>query len=356
MLKKVAIVISIFGRLGGAEKVAADLILEFYHRHYDVTVITFGRQPPKNLWFDVPCRMLNLNIPEREGGFVVQVGIMLKRAWHFRRIFRLEKYDHIFSFLEAANLPTVLASTDAVLSTHTDPDTMTRKQWLAFRWFYPRARKVITVSRQMQHLLEVEAGLNNVCCIYNPVDTQFVRKCAREPLAISSRFIVAVGRLVIQKRFDLLLEAFAKTRTRQECQLLIVGTGPEQGKLEKYIVDLGLKSCVSLVGFDENPYKYMARAEFQVMSSEHEGYPLVLLEALALGCPVLSTDCPTGPQEIVQHGVNGLLVEVGNTDAMTEGIDRLFFDDELREQLSQQAAQSVENNDVSVVADRWLAV
>lgn len=355
-MKKIAIVIAVLDMPGGAEKVAADLAVEFHRRDYDVTVIKFDHLLPGEVLLEVPCRVLEVDIPERTGGFLTQAGILLKRAWCFRRIFQREKFDHIFSFMEAANLPTALVAPGAVLSVHLDPGTLTRSEWVAFRWVYPRAKQVITVSKQMQHLLEVKAGLNNVCCIYNPVDTRLVHEKSKQAIAVKGRFILAVGRLARQKRFDLLLAAFAKTRACQDCLLVILGTGEEQQQLQAQIVNLNLENCVLLAGFDDNPYKYMARAEFQVMSSDHEGYPLVLIEALALGCPVLSTDCPTGPKEIIQPGVNGLLVETGNADAIARGIDQLFFDDELREKLSRQAAESVRDNDVAAVADRWLAV
>ncbi len=354
-MKKIAIVIADLRMPGGAEKVAVDLVIEFHRRGDDVTVINFDHPLPKGALYEVPCRVLDINMPGHKGGILVQIGLLLKRAWCFHRIFQRVKFDHIFSFMEAANLPTVLVAPNAVLSVHLDPGTLTRSEWVAFRWVYPRAKRVITVSKQTQSLLKTKAGLGNVCCIYNPVDTRLVHEKSKQAVAIKGRFILAVGRLVRLKRFDLLLAAFAITRAREECFLVILGTGAEQQQLQAQIINLGLENCVLMVGFDDNPYKYMARAEFQVMSSDHEGYPLVLIEALALGCPVLSTDCPTGPQEIIHPGVNGLLVETGNVDALAEGIDQLFFDDELRERLSRQAAESVRDNDVAAVADRWLA-
>ena len=120
------------------------------------------------------------------------------------------------------------------------------------------------------------------------------------------------------------------------------------------INELDLDQDVILAGFEANPYKYMAKAEFQVMSSDYEGYPLVLVEALSLGCTIVSTNCPTGPGEIIQHGHNGLLVETGNVQAIADGIDQLFFDQDLRNNLRQQAAVSVQNNDIAAVANAWL--
>jgi glycosyltransferase involved in cell wall biosynthesis len=354
-MKKIAIVIAELAAPGGAEKVAVDLAEEFRQRDYEVTIVKFARLPPGITRHDIPVRMINLDIPERPGGLFIQVSILLQRAWQFRQLFQREQFDHIFSFLEAANVPCALACADAVLSIHLDPSTMTRSEWLAFRWLYPRAKRVIAVSRQMQDLLEKQAHLKNVNCIYNPVNTRLIREKAQETIDIDGRFILAVGRLEKQKRFDLLLEAFAQSQARHDCKLVIVGRGSQQEALEQAIKTLGLAERVILVGFDPNPYKYMAKADFQVMSSDYEGYPLVLIEALSLGCPIVSTDCPTGPREIIRHGENGLLVEKGNVAAIASGIDALFFDTATREQMRQQAQESVRGNDIAVVADAWLA-
>jgi GalNAc-alpha-(1->4)-GalNAc-alpha-(1->3)-diNAcBac-PP-undecaprenol alpha-1,4-N-acetyl-D-galactosaminyltransferase len=204
-------------------------------------------------------------------------------------------------------------------------------------------------------LLEKQAHLKNVNCIYNPVNTRLIREKAQEAIDIEGRFILAVGRLEKQKRFDLLLAAFAQSKARQDCRLVIVGRGSQQAAIEQCIKTLGLEEQVILVGFDPNPYKYMAKTDFQVMSSDYEGYPLVLIEALSLGCPIVSTDCPTGPREIIRHGENGLLVEKGNIEAIAGGIDALFFDAAMREKMRQQAQESVRGNDIVAVADAWLA-
>ncbi len=354
-MKKIAIVIAELAAPGGAEKVAVDLAEEFRLRDYEVTVVKFARLPPDITRHDVPVRIINLDIPERPGGLFTQITILLHRAWQFRKLFQREQFDHIFSFLEAANVPCALACADSVLSVHLDPSTMTRSEWLAFRWLYPRAKRVIAVSRQMQDLLEKQAHLKNVNCIYNPVNTQLIHEKAQEHLALEGRFILSVGRLEKQKRFDLLIEAFAQSKAQQDCKLVIVGRGSQQDVLEQRIKALGLEERVLLVGFDPNPYKYMAKAEFQVMSSDYEGYPLVLIEALSLGCPIVSTDCPTGPREIIRHGENGLLVEKGNVSAIAAGIDELFYDPEKQAQMRLQGRESVRGNDIAAVADAWLA-
>jgi glycosyltransferase involved in cell wall biosynthesis len=354
-MKKIAIVIAELVAGGGAEKVAADLAEEFSQRQYEVTIVTFADLLPHEARHAVPARFVHFQLPEQRGGIVSQMGLLLRRAWSFRQFFRQERFDHVFAFLEAANAPCVLACDQAVLSVHCNPEHMTRNDWRVFRWLYPRARRVIAVSRQIQDLLEHQARLRNVSCIYNPINTRLLNARAQEPVAVEGNFLLAVGRLEDQKRFALLIDAFALSRASQYCKLLIVGEGSQYAMLAQRITALGLEQQVSLVGFDANPYKYMARARFLVMSSAYEGYPLVLIEALSLGCPVVATDCPTGPREIINHGYNGLLVENGNPQALAEGIDTLFFDDGLRTRMSHFAPQSVRDNDIAVVADAWLA-
>lgn len=354
-MKKIAIVIAELAAPGGAEKVAVDLAEEFKQRQYDVTVIKFARLPPNITRHEVSVKTINIDVPEQPGGLLKQVFILLRRAWRFRQLFRQEQYDYIFSFLEAANVPCAIASPHSILSIHLDPNTMTRHEWLAFRWLYPRARRVIAVSKQMQVLLQTKANLKNVDCIYNPVNTTLIKKKALEPINVNKPFILAVGRLEKQKRFDLLLEAFALSKVKAECKLIIIGRGTQQAFLENKIKEFNLQSCVILHGFDNNPYKYMAQAEFQVMSSDYEGYPLVLIEALSLGCPIVSTNCPTGPAEIIQHGRNGFLVEKGNAKALAQGMDELFYNIELRKKMRNVASESVRINDIAAVADAWLA-
>ena len=126
--------------------------------------------------------------------------------------------------------------------------------------------------------------------------------------------VLSAGRLTGQKDFPTLVEAFRRVLAKQSCRLLILGEGPMRGELESRVRALGLDGRVSLPGWIENPYAYMARSALFVLSSRHEGFPGVLVQALACGCPAVSTDCPFGPAEILED--SALLAPVGDPEAL----------------------------------------
>jgi len=129
-----------------------------------------------------------------------------------------------------------------------------------------------------------------------------------------------VGRLTEQKDFSTLLQAFAQVRAQRQARLLLLGEGEMRDELTALGLALGIAKDLSLHGFTNNPFAYMARAAVFVLSSAYEGLPGVLIQALACGCPVVSTDCPSGPSEILENGQYGRLVPVGDPAAMAQAI------------------------------------
>jgi glycosyltransferase involved in cell wall biosynthesis len=129
-----------------------------------------------------------------------------------------------------------------------------------------------------------------------------------------------VGRLTEAKDFGTLIKAFAEVLKVKDCRLVILGEGEKRRELESLIESLNLVNKISMPGFVDNPYKYMRQASVFVLSSKWEGLPNVLIEAMACGTPLVATDCPSGPNEILQNGEYGLLVSVGDKDKMAEAI------------------------------------
>ncbi|MCG8345898.1 MAG: glycosyltransferase [Chlorobiales bacterium] len=154
--------------------------------------------------------------------------------------------------------------------------------------------------------------------------------------------ILGVGRLVQQKDFPLLIRAFSRLRKRREARLMILGEGPLRPELEALVETLDLKKDISLPGFIANPYAYMRCSALFILSSRWEGFGNVLVEAMACGTPVVSTDCPSGPSEILENGKWGRLVPVGDVNAMAFAMESALIEPSTHDTAMRAADFSVE--------------
>lgn len=181
--------------------------------------------------------------------------------------------------------------------------------------------------------------------LYTPTDINEIELLARQRLSVDTgqkyNIVLSVGRLIPEKDPEFLLTAFARTRAAQRSELWFCGTGPLETNLRTKAAILGIGHRVRFLGFQKNPYAVMAAATAFVLSSRHEGLPNALIEAQALGLPAVSTRCPYGPEEIIEDGITGLLVDVGDVNAMTSAIDRLIDDKLLREQMTSAARRHI---------------
>lgn len=199
--------------------------------------------------------------------------------------------------------------------------------WFA-RWLYPWADSIVAVSQGVAHDLAFASGLplEAIQVIYNPVITPSLLEKVHEPLDHpwfapgQPPVILGVGKLEQQKDFPTLIRAFAQVRDVYPSRLMILGWGPDRPQLEALIEQLGLTEDVALPGYISNPYAYMVHAAMFVLSSAWEGLPTVLIEAMATGIPVVSTDCKSGPQEILNHGQYGDLTPVGDSQALAKAM------------------------------------
>ncbi len=190
--------------------------------------------------------------------------------------------------------------------------------------FYSWADCVTAVSQGVADDLvkATELSPNQVHVIYNPIVTSDLFRKSELPLEHpwfkngEPPVILGVGRLTAQKAFDVLIDAFAQLRNVQQSRLVILGEGEQRSMLEALIRRLGLEQDVDLPGFVSNPYPYMAHAGLFVLSSRWEGLPTVLVEAMALRTPVIATDCPSGPREILKGGQYGRIVPVDDPAAL----------------------------------------
>ncbi|CAD7035496.1 glycosyltransferase [Pseudorhizobium endolithicum] len=225
---------------------------------------------------------------------------------------------------------------------------------LAYRWAYRRADCVVGISEGVSQDIIHATGRTDVVTIHNPIDVETVREKARDPIEHpwfddTVPVIIGVGRLVRAKDFGTLINAFAAVRREQEARLIILGEGPERPDLEQLIKDLGLEASASLPGFTLNPFRYVGRSAVFVLSSRWEGFGNALVEAMACGVPVVSTDCSSGPSEILQGGRWGRLVPVGDHEAMAEAIIET-----LKEDRSDTAPSRVMDFSVDIAVHQYL--
>lgn len=213
-------------------------------------------------------------------------------------------------------------------------------------YFFPWADAVVPVSHGVaDDLIQLGVNPNRIQVIPNPVITPDVFQKDQETIghpwfAVDQPpVILGVGRLNKQKDFPTLIQAFAQVRQQRSVRLVILGEGEERTELEALVHQLGLSNDVDLVGFVSNPYAYMARSSVFVLSSLFEGLPSVLIEALAMGTPVVATNCKSGPMEILENGEYGALVEVGDVQGIAAAIVSTLDAPPDRERLRQRAKE-----------------
>jgi glycosyltransferase involved in cell wall biosynthesis len=264
-----------------------------------------------------------------------------------------------------AGVPTHLVICEHITLSQSVQADSNRRKW-RYRFLppllartYPWAQAIIAVSAGMADDLSTLAKIprERILTIYNPVVTPDLEEksrasCDHPWFAPGSPPVLAVGRLSAQKDFPTLLRAFARVRALRTARLVILGEGEERTKLEALAGELGIAADVALPGFVLNPFPYFARAAVFVLSSVYEGLPTVVIEALACGCPVVSTDCPSGPAEILEGGRYGALVRVGDVEAMAKAIHATLDGTHDAKRLKTRAAEfSLER-----AAEEYLAV
>ncbi len=237
------------------------------------------------------------------------------------------------------------------------------KRWLRglpIRLLYPYFDQVIAVSEGVKQDTLAVSGIASdlVKVVRNPVLTPRLHELARQPAPHpwlnepDIPVILGAGRLTVQKDFSTLIRAFAKLRKSRNCRLIILGDGRQREKLNALAEELGVSHEIDLPGFTDNPYAYMAKVSLFVLSSRWEGSPNVLTEAMTLGTSVVSTNCPSGPEEILEAGRIAPLVPVGDPEslalAMAQVLDNPPDSDMLR--------QAVREYEVETSATHYLKI
>lgn len=338
---------------GGAERIVQLLLTHLDRSRYSPTLILLEDKVEYEIPPDLPVRCLHKKRPFD----------FFRLIYKLAKIIRQEEPDCVISFLTYPNIVFLLAKIlgrykgRVFISERNNPDISISNQnrprlfHFLVRKLYPLSNCVISLSKGVAERLDKGFSIpkEKIRVIYNSVDIQKVKTKAKELPSCQwykeagIPIIVAGGRLTKQKGYSDLLRAFATVRQKSPCRLVILGEGQEQQALKKLAANLDISNDVAFLGFQENPFSFMAHSNIFVLSSHWEGFGNVIIEAMACGVPVISTNCPYGPSEIITDGVNGLLVPVGDTDAMAEAILKLLKDEPLRKRLAEAGKKRAED-------------
>ena len=348
---------------GGAERVMCTLLRhsEAEREEFDITLAVLDNEAAGNMppdWVDVRQFDCRFSLPR---------SIMTVRKLHAEL-----RPDISLSFLNRANWANALGSrapfvisARAHTSHHFANGLRGAVSRSMVRALYPRAAKIIAVSDGVADDLikNFDIPTDRLVSIPNPLDVGAIQAKSREAptVAINGPFIMSAGRLVKVKNFAMLIRAFAAAGGDRK--LVIAGEGVERGALEALARELGVGDRVILPGYMANPYPLMAAADMFILSSDSEGYPNALIEGMAAGRPVISTNCDSGPSQILAdaprhaiqgttHAEHGILVPVDNADAMATAI-RALNEPTKREAYGKKAAARAGTFSASAIKDRY---
>lgn len=334
---------------GGAERVMLYLGRGFAERGHEIDLVL--AKPVGPLLSEIPesVNLVNLNkkrlvnsIPDLIGYLKQQQPVALLSALEDANVIAL--WSRYFAKVSTH----IAVSVHNTMSQESQNATTFKRRFAPYlaRWFYPMADTIITVSQgAAEDLLEMGFDRNKVKTIYNPVILPEFFQKIEEPLNHpwftpgEPPVILGVGRLEKQKDFETLIRAFALVCQKFPAKLIILGEGGDRQKLEALIEELKLTEWVDLPGFVSNPYRFMARAHLFVLSSLFEGLPTALIEAMAAGTRVISTDCKSGPAEILNYGEYGRLVPIGDVEKMAIAIEESLKNPIASDILKQRGAE-----------------
>ncbi|MDP9916411.1 glycosyltransferase involved in cell wall biosynthesis [Variovorax boronicumulans] len=322
---------------GGAERVMVILANEFAARGLKVDLIVVKAEGPYLSEISPSVRVVDLKAKRA-----------ITSLPAFIRYLRKSRPKAMLSALDYANVIATIARTCSMvsmrlivsersnLSSALDAKSIRMRILVPLMWWaYRKADGIVAVSigvaEDLARVLHLPRG--RVSVVYNPVVRPELIFRSQEPLhhpwleSGAPPVILGVGRFHPAKDFPTLIRAFAKVRAECDCRLVILGEGELRTDLERLIQELGLVESVLLPGFAANPYAWMSRAAVFVLSSAWEGLPNALIEAMACGVPVVSTNCPSGPYEILEGGKWGRLVPVGDKDACAREIKEVLRED-----------------------------
>ncbi|RZJ72370.1 MAG: glycosyltransferase family 4 protein [Flavobacterium sp.] len=342
---------------GGAERVHALLSIYFADSGIEVHNVIVQNK----ISYDYKGELLNLGLlkDSRNG-----ISNKLKRLKVLDSYLRKHDFNFIIDFrirqkpVQDWIIAKFIYKSPAIFTVHSSHLQwyMPQNKWLT-QAIYSDAYGIVSITNKMQSRIEALYSLNNLSTIYNPVSKRYIDNRISEGVSdLDFNYIVAAGSMDHDvKQFDKLISAYSKSvLPDNDIKLLILGNGNHLQAYKELSVALDVEDNVLFMGFQDNPYQFMKNAKFTILSSKFEGLPMVLLESLACGTPVVSFDCFSGPSEIVVNGTNGLLIEDQNFDALATGMNLMITDTRLYNYCKANALASTDKFLIENIGRQWL--
>ncbi len=356
-MKRIAFYIGALGK-GGAERVIVNLAQALLEKGHEVLLVTSVRLEdeypmPEGAKRIVIYKDLEVLGKNRIKNFFMRF-LAQRKAW------KEEKPDIIVSFLGKNNAMSILTafglSVPVLISVRGEPreEYYNKPLQLCAKYLFPFAAGVILQTEDSKSFFNQRVTGKSVV-LPNPLNPAFVEDFETYIPQGKERCITLVGRIDANKNHKLVIDAFSKLADRfPHYRMEIWGEGEDRKKLQAYVEELGLSGRISLPGTTENVKEKLRCASFYILSSNTEGMPNSLMEAMAMGLPVISTDCPCGgPSMLIENGVNGLLVPVGDAKAMEQAMEKLMTDEVYGKALGERAMEIRETLHPKKVIDQW---
>jgi glycosyltransferase involved in cell wall biosynthesis len=334
---------------GGLEKVMSDVSILLEKEGNDLVTIVLD---------DAVCYP--------NGGQLIELGKenKINKYLKLNKILKTSKFDYIIDFryrlnpfMELLFLFCFYKKEKVIYTVHSSriESFFTKKKWIE-KLIFKKAYKIVCVSEAIKNKLKTEHKIENIDIIYNGFDFTTINKFANSSseTLLPFKYIIAVGRLSKEKQFDKLIETYSKSiLPSKEIHLLFLGSGSEEVCLKEKANITKVKDKIHFLGHKQNPYFYIKNAQFLVLCSLYEGFPMAILESLAIGTPVVSFDCPSGPGEMIQNDCNGILVENQNFDELLKKMNKLVNEDFLLNEYKENTQKSVLKFENKEIIKSW---
>ena len=350
---------------GGAERVLVLLTQGFIVRGYQVSVVTLSSKDTDFYSLPNGASRIALGVMGVSKNPLHALGNNWYRLYRLRQAIKSTEPEIVISFLTATNILTILSlfktNYPVIATVHNDPRIRNYGKWWnkLRRLIYPHAAKIVSVSQGVQEYFDWLPSAKKLV-IYNPfIAYEDNKNYLTVPQGVDPEklWITSMGRLTYQKGFDLLLTAFAKIAAHYpNWQLIILGEGQLRQQLENQKESLGLSNQVIFPGRISPPFPFLKSSQFFVMASRFEGFPMAHGEALTCGIPVIATDCPSGPREIIQDGINGILVPTENVSALATAMEKLMSNPTERQHLANHASEILARFGLEKIITVWEAL